>query len=826
MCVSPIWIISAAMGTLCSLNSPPPLNSQPSRTISVGYLSQENLHITQELVKKKSWTVMEKVTESYGKGYRKSSKSVRVPVKALEGIVLGVSILSSNNMEKLIDGHRHLSTDGGAQAPPNLSPWLPIERTGDLDGRSLCSAVGLVWADDDDDSSKAAASASRSHASLPNLTKGKQKNKDQDRKYRKRWRLGDSVKHESRESVNERKNDMNLEKLSQKFDDLTLMQLLALNALELSVPATDIVLKNRKTNWVQLSGHEGGFCPAGPGTIWKKRSEDDTEVRAYEMIGKDIMADIVPTFYKDLTYNNEHFMEMQDMLDNFKNPSIMDIKMGSRTFVEAEVSNKKLRPDLFQKMIALDPNYATEEENEQKAITKLRYMLFRESFSSTSTLGFRIEGYKTKDSAAAKDIKLVKTKDQVMKSISLFLGGNEDRCREFVNNLIKIRSILQESPFFASHEIIGSSLLLIYDDFKTKVCMIDFAKSYELPVNVSITHLKPWSIGNHEDGYLFGLNNLIDLLEWCNLGDKDDSELSLHHEFNPSSTKIGHVCAKTLLDYIKSINNPFDAGIRLQNISTGADIPQEVVDGLLECLEIGEKSYEEFVKTRFQNKEKHLHDTIPTNRKTVFVKRISTPSTAKKSMAKKDAAETIRYINYARERGYSMLELLKYELTSTSQFLTTECKDGIKLKKPDKASLARELVSHLPQETRNVKSDAQMTIVDFMALVRKLPMKKMGLHTFEELAKSLSDRILATGSVSTRIDIIFDVYQKSSIKQMERAQRSSSEEITMTIRSDNQKLPVNLDMFWSSMLNKVWLQEYVFKWMLQNVKSDKEIFFG
>ncbi|KAG1677970.1 Kunitz-type serine protease inhibitor bitisilin-3 [Nymphon striatum] len=131
-------------------------------------------------------------------------------------------------------------------------------------------------------------------------------------------------------------------------------------------------------------------------------------------------------------------------------------------------------------------------------------------------------------------------------------------------------------------------------------------------------------------------------------------------------------CLVTLLDYIKSINNPFDAGIRLQNISTGADIPQEVVDGLLECLEIGEKSYEEFVKTRFQNKEKHLHDTIPTNRKTVFVKRTSTPSTVKKSMAKKDAAETIRYIDYARERGYSMLELLKYELTSTSQFLTTE----------------------------------------------------------------------------------------------------------------------------------------------------------
>ena len=321
-----------------------------------------------------------------------------------------------------------------------------------------------------------------------------------------------------------------------------------------------------------------------------------------------------------------------------------------------------------------------------------------------------------------------------------------------------------------------------------------------------------WNLLKHEKDL-----HVAQLLEWCNLGDKDDSELSL---------QIGHERAKALLDYINSINNPFSTGIRLHNISTRTDIPQEVVGGLLECLEIGENSYQEFVGTRFQNKEKHLHDTIPTNRNTVFVKHPSTSSTLKKSMAKKDAAESIRYIDYARERGYSMLELLKYELTSTSQFLTTECEDGIRLKKPDKASLSRELVNQLPQEKRNIKCDAQMTIVDFMALVRKLPIKKMGIDTFGELAESLCNSILTTGSESTRIDIIFDVYQKSSIKQMERAQRSSSEQITITIRSDNQKVPVDLDMFWSSMLNKVRLQEYVFKWMLQNVVSEKEIIFG
>ena len=123
----------------------------------------------------------------------------------------------------------------------------------------------------------------------------------------------------------------------------------------------------------------------------------------------------------------------------------------------------------------------------------------------------------------------------------------------------------------------------------------------------------------HEKGL-----HVVQLLEWCNLGDKDDSELSLHHEFNPRSLKIGHDCAKTLLDYIKSINNPFGAGIRLQNISTGTDIPQEAVDGLLACLEIGGKSYQKFAKTGFQDREKHLHDTILANHKTVFVKHTST----------------------------------------------------------------------------------------------------------------------------------------------------------------------------------------------------------
>lgn len=69
------------------------------------------------------------------------------------------------------------------------------------------------------------------------------------------------------------------------------------------------------------------------------------------------------------------------------------------------------------------------------------------------------------------------------------------------------------SDFFSTHEVIGSSLLFVHDRNQASVWLIDFAKTVVLPNNIKIDHGSIWSVGNHEDGYLIGINNLISIFE-------------------------------------------------------------------------------------------------------------------------------------------------------------------------------------------------------------------------------------------------------------------------------------------------------------------------
>ncbi|XP_043258210.1 inositol-trisphosphate 3-kinase homolog isoform X1 [Colletes gigas] len=298
-------------------------------------------------------------------------------------------------------------------------------------------------------------------------------------------------------------------------EDLSL-KFLALNALDLTAPASDVLLKNRLKSWFQLSGHPDGFAPAGPGTVWKRKmgGSENTERIVYEALSKDKeLRDCIPRYYREVEYKGDTFIELQDLLFGFNDPHVMDIKMGTRTFLESEVSKTIARSDLYQKMIAVDPDAPTKQEHEQRAVTKLRYMQFREQQSSTRSHGFRIEAMKLPGAPPITDLKKVKSHQEVLDTMKLFLGAREATREKLLVRLKSLRSKIEASEYFKSHEIIGSSIFMIYDDDKVGVWLIDFAKTQKLPSGQRVTHRKPWEQGNHEEGFLFGLDVLISTME-------------------------------------------------------------------------------------------------------------------------------------------------------------------------------------------------------------------------------------------------------------------------------------------------------------------------
>ena len=339
-----------------------------------------------------------------------------------------------------------------------------------------------------------------------------------------------------------------------------------------------------------------------------------------------------------------------------------------------------------------------------------------------------------------------------------------------------------------------------------------------------------WNVLKHEKDLHVAF--MLSWTRWSESKDRD-SELNLHHEFMSASSSNRRV--KMLLDYLKLVGSPFVGDKQLRHLCNGSSLALNVVEGILRCLTVGESSYQEFKNQRLDEKSISLHATIPGNKKEVLPDPIFETAAPSKTLqarivkSKQDSSDAHRYIEAARDRGYSMEEILKYETTSTSYFLVSETNEGHRLKKCDKAALAREVLTRAnlsPQDASQVLS-VDAVVFDFMALVRKVPIKKMELKTYGELASALQDLILNRTHTAARVDVVFDVYCRYSPKCGERTARgANSSAITVAIKKDAQNLPVNMELFWNSMDNKIALQKYFQQWMVKTYKGNKDIFFG
>ena len=133
------------------------------------------------------------------------------------------------------------------------------------------------------------------------------------------------------------------------------------------------------------------------------------------------------------------------------------------------------------------------------------------------------------------------------------------------------------------------------------------------------------------------------------------------------------------------------------------------------------------------------------------------------------------FIEYGCHRGFTVEELLQHEITNSAFFLID--KDGY-LRKSVKSQLGTELLKLCPLiDKKGAKTSPQThaIVINFMALLRKVPLKKLDppVKTFLDFAIALTSMITKAGHNRDEIHIVFDTYREDSIKHGEKDRRAS-----------------------------------------------------
>uniref|UniRef100_A0A3P8S9E3 Kinase n=1 Tax=Amphiprion percula TaxID=161767 RepID=A0A3P8S9E3_AMPPE len=269
--------------------------------------------------------------------------------------------------------------------------------------------------------------------------------------------------------------------------------------------------------WLQVVGHAGSFHVGDYGTLLKRFCEG--EQQCYLRLMEDTLRPFVPLYHGVVQHGEQDYNMMDNLLTHFNTPAIMDCKMGSRTYLEEELVTARERPqprnDMYEKMVAVDPEAPTVQERAQQAVLKTRYMQWRETLSSTASLGFRIEGFRKANGECQTNFKRTKSREQVVEALDNFVESNTHIVVSVTVTVLHslVDLFISKSGIFPFSGVVGSSLLFVHDwTGKTGVWMIDFGKTVSLPTHHTLDHRTPWAEGNREDGYLWGLDNLIDVL--------------------------------------------------------------------------------------------------------------------------------------------------------------------------------------------------------------------------------------------------------------------------------------------------------------------------
>lgn len=254
-----------------------------------------------------------------------------------------------------------------------------------------------------------------------------------------------------------------------------------------------------------------------------------------------------------------------------------------------------------------------------------------------------------------------------------------------------------------------------------------------------------------------------------------------------SSRKRHEQNVQNVICTLESMVNPFEYfQPNLVNVSTGRVVNSEALDDIIRAEELGTTHFINFVEKNLMSQSPDLFKTIKKLNLKSFVTKEKRKDTATTSL--KDSKSTrdlyARALLLSENRDIDLEQLLSYSLSQyPASFATPEGN----LRKTVKSKLLHILEAvDTPIVREGIK--AEVIIVDAMAHIQML---KNPSFTFGQLALQIFNSLVHMGGRynAKRVDFVGDRYFPTSIKNAERARRSSERWQSITILHPNQKVP-------------------------------------
>ncbi|MBB65825.1 MAG: hypothetical protein CMO81_12270 [Waddliaceae bacterium] len=244
---------------------------------------------------------------------------------------------------------------------------------------------------------------------------------------------------------------------------------------------------SRKANddFDQAAGH-GEIIRVGDSSILKKTQE--AEAHFYEIISEySGLENFTPKYEGSSIVDGEVYIQMEDLTANYQNPAMIDIKMGTRTWVT---------------------DMGVEKIDRRKIVDQK---------TTTGELGYRVLGYRRYNRCTESYEKVDKNEcrnivsSEVKEHLSQYYFDGvrlrKDAIQETLDQIEPIYSWFKENTDI---EFVSSSLFILYEgndhvgQYGVTVKMIDFP--YVLPLQESPGR-------SRDEGYLQGLENLREALQ-------------------------------------------------------------------------------------------------------------------------------------------------------------------------------------------------------------------------------------------------------------------------------------------------------------------------